>query len=214
MTFYTELKYNPKTECLVLRACSEDLTSRDGFSWKAKHVKAPDWSPTPSCGQGLHGWLEGQGDPSAWEHRDSDKWLILAVKKRTVVDLGGKVKFPAARKLYIGSRDEVTTLLASLLPGVAIMFATATAANYGTATAGYKGTATAGDKGTATAGNYGTATAGYKGTATAGDYGTLQIKWWDTKASRYRIATAYVGEEDIKANVSYKLDENHQFVRA
>jgi len=197
-TMKPEIKYNPKTECLVLRACREDLTSRDGFSWKAKHVKAPDWSPTPSCGQGLHGWLEGQGDPDVWEHRDSDKWLILAVKKRTVVDLGGKVKFPAAHKLYVGSRDEATTLLASLLPGIAVMFATATA--------GYRGTATAGGCGTATAGDCGTATAGYRG--------TLQIKWWDTKASRYRIATAYVGEEGIEANVSYKLDENHQFVRA
>ena len=194
----TELRYNPKTEVLVLRACRADLTSRNGFSWKNKHVKAPDWSPSPTCGQGLHGWLNGQGDATVWVHEPGDKWLILAVKKSAVVDLRGKVKFPSARKLFVGTCAEAATLLASLLPGVPVMYATATA--------GYKGTATAGDSGTATAGD--------SGTATAGNYGTIQIKWWDSNASRYRIATAYVGEDGIEAGTAYKLDDDHQFVKA
>jgi len=210
----TELKYNPKTEVLVLRACRSDLTSRNGFIWKNKHVKAPDWSPSPTCGQGLHGWLNGQGDTTVWSHEPEDKWLILAVKKNTVVDLQGKVKFPTARKLFVGTRDEAATLLASLLPGVPVMYATATAGYKGTATAGYKGTATAGYKGTATAGYKGTATAGDEGTATAGNYGAIQIKWWDSSTSRYRISTAYVDEDGIEANTAYKLNDNHQFVRA
>jgi len=97
---------------------------------------------------------------------------------------------------------------------------TATAGNYGTATAGNSGTATAGDYGTATAGNSGTATAGYRGTATAGDGGTatagdwgiLQIKHWDSVAQRYRIKTAYVGEDGIKADTAYRLDASGNFV--
>jgi hypothetical protein len=99
---------------------------------------------------------------------------------------------------------------------------TATAGVYGTATAGVYGTATAGDWGTATAGDYGMATAGDYGMATAGEYGTatagyggiLQLAWWDTVAGRPRIALAYVGENDIEANVPYRLDENHTFVKA
>ena len=97
---------------------------------------------------------------------------------------------------------------------------TATAGYSGTATAGDSGTATAGDSGTATAGDRGTATAGYSGTATAGDLGTatagysgtICIKYWDDKKSRYRMVVGYVGEDNIKANVAYRLDDDHKFV--
>ena len=194
----TPLKYNLKTESLVLRACRADLTSRNGFSWKSKHVKAPDWSSAPQCGSGLHGWLNGQGHPDVWEHRDDDKWLILAVKTSTVVDLGGKVKFPAARALYVGSKVETASLLASILPGVPVMFANLTGGHYSTLTGGDGSTLTGGDR----------------STLTGGECSTLQVKWWDHVASRERIATAYVGEDGIEANTAYKLDDNHQFIKA
>jgi hypothetical protein len=105
---------------------------------------------------------------------------------------------------------------------------TATAGNYGMATAGNYGMATAGDGGTATAGHCGTATAGHCGTAIAGDCGTatagnygmatagnegcIQIKYYDIKSNRRRIATAYVGENGIKPNAKYKLNEQNKFV--
>ena len=226
----TPLKYNPKTESLVLRACRADLTSRNGFSWKSKHVKAPDWSSAPQCGSGLHGWLNGQGHPDVWEHRDDDKWLILAVKTSTVVDLGGKVKFPAARALYVGSKVETASLLASILPGVPVMFANLTGGHYSTLTGGdgstltggdgstltggYRSTLTGGDRSTLTGGDGSTLTGGDRSTLTGGECSTLQVKWWDHVASRERIATAYVGEDGIEANTAYKLDDNHQFIKA
>jgi hypothetical protein len=86
---------------------------------------------------------------------------------------------------------------------------TATAGDGGTAIAGKWGTATAGDNGTATAGDGGTAIAGKWGTATAGDGGILQIRYYDT---RLRIATAYVGENGIKPNTKYRLDNERNFV--
>ena len=232
------LKYNPKTESLVLRACRADLTSRDGFSWKNKHVKAPDWSSAPKCGGGLHGWLNGQGDPGVWEHQDDDKWLILAVKTSTIVNLGGKVKFPSARKLYVGSKVETVSLLASIFPGVPIMFANLTGGDRSTLTGGdrsiltggdrsiltggydstltggYGSTLTGGDRSTLTGGDCSTLTGGNDSTLTGGNYSTLQIKWWDHVASRGRIATAYVGEDGIEANTAYKLDANYQFIKA
>jgi hypothetical protein len=91
---------------------------------------------------------------------------------------------------------------------------TATAGNRGTATAGYAGTATAGYAGTATAGYAGTATAGNRGTATAGEKGRIQIARWDTKAERKRLVVGYPGENGIRANKPYKLDENGLFVPA
>lgn len=66
-------------------------------------------------------------------------------------------------------------------------------------------TATAGDSGTATAGDRGTATAGYRGTATAGHGGTIQVKWWD--GSRYRILTGYIGEDGLKPNTKYCVNQ-------
>ncbi len=91
-------------------------------------------------------------------------------------------------------------------------YGTATAGDGGTATAGSHGTATAGYCGTVTAGNYGTATAGDYGTATAGDGGILVIKYYD--GNRYRLATVYVGENGILPNTPYRLDDNHNFVKA
>jgi hypothetical protein len=90
----------------------------------------------------------------------------------------------------------------------------ATAGGYGTATAGDNGTATAGDFGTATVGNGGTATAGYYGTATAGEYGRLSILYWDNNAKRYREIIGYVGENGIEPNIAYKLNDQHEFVKA
>jgi hypothetical protein len=97
---------------------------------------------------------------------------------------------------------------------------TATAGSSGTATAGDSGTATAGDSGTATAGYSGTATAGYSGTATAGDSGTatagsggvIVILRWDGVAGRYRRVIGEVGQNGIKANVPYILDESGKLV--
>ena len=38
------------------------------------------------------------------------------------------------------------------------------------------------------------------------------IKWYDSENSRYRTATAYVGENGIKANTKYQLDSKGNFV--
>jgi len=86
---------------------------------------------------------------------------------------------------------------------------TATAGEGGTATAGEGGTATAGNWGTATAGNWGTATAGEGGTATAGEFGIIQIRYFSN--GRWRIKTGYIGEDGLKPNTPYRLDENNEF---
>jgi hypothetical protein len=220
----------------VLRVCSCDMTSHGGFQWpESGLVEAPDWDPTPKCGNGLHGWLHGEGDVSvAIGHEDpSSRWLIVAVDRDSVVDLGGKVKFPRGEVIYCGSRDAVVAEMRRLCPGRATLYGTATAGDHGTATAGNYGAATAGTHGTATAGNCGTATAGAHGTATAGKYGTATAgdhgtatagEYGTTTAGEYgtatagdrgtiqirwydgnrcRIAVGYVGEDNIEADVPY-----------
>ena len=90
---------------------------------------------------------------------------------------------------------------------------TAAAGDWGTATAGDGGTATAGHRGTATAGDWGIATAGDWGTATAGNSGAIILTWWDDENGRKRTTIGYVGEDGIKANVAYRLDENGKLVK-
>ena len=90
---------------------------------------------------------------------------------------------------------------------------TATSGDWGTATSGDWGTATSGDLGTSTSGYGGTSTSGYGGTSTSGERGEIQIRYYDLKAERYRTAVGYVGEDGIEANVAYKLDSDHKFIK-
>ena len=208
---------------LILRTCNADMTSRYGFKWpRSGHVAAPDWNPAPECGNGLHGFLRGEGDGDLADWSSDAVWLVAEVE--TYVDLEGKVKFPAAHVIFAGSRLEAAAIVKARYPDAAVIGAnvavenkrvavvgnrgtatagdegTATAGNRGTATAGYegtatagnRGTATAGDEGTATAGYGGTATAGYGGTATAGDEGTATAGNWGTATAGYR-GTAMAG---------------------
>jgi len=178
---------------LVLRTCNADMTSCGGFKWpKRGPVKCPDWSPTKACGNGLHGFLWGEGNGSLANFSADAKWLVVKVASDSVVDLAGKVKFPRGTVVFCGDRLSATNYIAAVRPG-AIVGGTSTSGNYGTSTSGDYGTSTSGDRGTSTSGNHGTSTSGYRG--------TIVIKWHD--GSRYRLAVGYVGEGGILPNVPY-----------
>lgn len=66
---------------------------------------------------------------------------------------------------------------------------------------------------TLTGGNGSTLTGGDCSTLTGGDRSELRIRYWDSKADRYRTVIAYVGEDGIEAGQPYKLDDNHKFVK-
>jgi len=227
---------------LVLRCCASDMTSHHGFIWPGvgEEAVATDWRANGRCGNGLHGWLNGQGDHSCTDYStDPDaKWLVVEVDAASIIDLADKVKFPRGVVRFVGGRaeaaayliahspdatavigavltvgDRVAAVVGDLGTATAGYLGTATAGNSGTATAGEHGTATAGDHGTATAGDLGTATAGDGGTATAGYRGTLCIRWFDNKATRYRMSVGHVGEGGIEPNVAYQLNAGH-FVKA
>ena len=230
------------TKDLILRTCNANMRSHGGFQWpRSGLVAAPDWNPEPECGNGLHGFLRGEGDGDLADWSSDAVWLVAEVE--TFVDIGGKVKFPTAEVIFAGSRLEATALVKARYPDAAVVGAnvavedrcvavvgdygtatagecgtatagddgTATAGDCGTATAGAWGTATAGEGGTATAGNRGTATAGEGGTATAGEGGMLQIYYYN-RNDRRRLAVAYVGEDNIRPNVKYQIDGNAKFV--
>lgn len=188
---------------LVLRVCRADMSSRSGFSWPADvgaEVSAPDWKNNKECGNGLHGWLYGQGDHSCvsyWEDAEA-KWMVLEVPSADIVMLDGKCKFPSAVVRFVGTKSAAADFILANEPQ---------ALNVAVIGACLK----VGDGEVVLVGSLGTATAGNSGTATAGKSGELRIQWWDDKASRYRTVLGYVGENGIKADTAYRLNDKHEF---
>jgi hypothetical protein len=98
----------------VLRSCKSDGTSHGGFRWPdSGPVECPDWSPAAECGHGLHGLLWGIGDWGLTALSDpNSKWYVVAVPAETVVEIGGKVKFPRGEVVYSGGLPGALTLVA------------------------------------------------------------------------------------------------------
>lgn len=157
-------------------------------------VEAPDWRDDAKCGGGLHGLENGNGACGLLNWDDDALWWVVSTDDATpVVDLGGKQKFPRFRVEAFGDRKTATDwLVARGCAGV----------HGATVTGGYGATVTGGYRATVTGGDCATVTGGNRATVTGGDWAILQLTWHD--GSRYRIATAYVGEDGIKPGVRYQ----------
>jgi hypothetical protein len=188
------------SDVLVLRTCRFDMTSHGGFKWPRRgKVEAPDFKPTKACGNGLHGFLWGEGDAGLADWSADANWLVVKVDSADIIDLGGKVKFPRGSVVCCGDRKKATDYLVSRAPReTACMGAFVTGGDGSTVTGGDGSTVTGGYRSTVTGGYRSTVTGGHRSTVTGGDGSTLSVKWWD--GARYRIAVAYVGEDGIKAN--------------
>ncbi len=217
----------------LLKTVHADGAAWGGFRWpldEGAEVIAPDWDPTPVCGGGLHGLLNGAGNGGLIDWSTDAVWIVAEIPDgETVVDLDGKVKVRRCIVRHVGDKTSAPEFLAAhghtegVVGGTATAGdggtatagcrgtatagyrGTATAGDGGTATAGYGGTATAGDGGTATAGYRGTATAGERGTATAGDGGTIFLAWWDSELRRRRWVVGEVGIDGIVADTPYMV---------
>ncbi len=156
----------------ILRCNEPGLTSRNGFQWVWEgNVEAPDWSPAPECGNGLHGWLWGAGDHTFSGHwKDDDAvWLVAAVWLSDIVDLGGKVKFPRATVVYSGTRDEATREIVRLGSKKPVMFVNLTCGDNESQVGGYKARLTGGYGSTNTGGDESINKGGEGSTNTGGD---------------------------------------------
>ena len=123
-----------KKHVLVLRTCNEKLQSYGGFQWPAKGpVEAPDWMPTTDCGDGLHGFLWGEGEGQLADWTETAKWLVVRVVAADVIDLGGKVKFPRGEVVFCGERTAATAYIAAHgAVGKSIVGGTSTSGDGGT----------------------------------------------------------------------------------
>lgn len=127
---------------LLLRTTDAQGCSHGGFQWPREIgavVTAPDWSPDPECGRGLHGLLWGEGNVGLLSESSGALWWVVEADAASVVDLGDKVKVPQATVRHIGTRDEAVAWLVAQAPGHATCYARVTAGDEGTATAGHGG---------------------------------------------------------------------------
>jgi hypothetical protein len=180
----------PADDVYVLKVVGQNGEAHRGFVWPltvGATVTAPDWQPHRECGNGLHGWLWGEGDVSASGDRHADpasKWLVLRVAKASIVELDRKVKFPSCVVEFVGLREAAVSRMAELAgAGRQIVYGTSTSGHHGTSTSGDGGTSTSGDGGTSTSGYGGTSTSGDGGTSTSGDGGTSTSGYGGTSTS-------------------------------
>jgi hypothetical protein len=186
-----------------LRTCDEDMQSHNGFQWPSSGtVVAPDWSPSKECGNGLHAFLNGEGEGALASWRPDAYWLVLAFTE--YVDLGGKVKFPSCEVLLATQERQkaIDFLKTKIGTNYRVIGDTLTGGDHATLTGGYKATLTGGRhailtggcKATLTGGNLATLTGGYKATLkggnlatlTGGDYATLTAGDYATLTGGYK----------------------------
>ena len=207
----SDLAKNPlrDNDVLVLRTCNADMSSayRNSFVWPEKGaVEAPDWVDSDACGHGLHGLPWGVGDIGMLNWDAIAKWLIVRVNKDDgYVEFSDKCKYRKGYVIYAGDRQGAAAILVANGAGQygKVIGAVVSSGNSGTATAGYRGTATAGDRGMASAGD--------RGMASAGDRGVVVLYGWCSKLSRYIPAIGVIGENGLKPNTMYRLDDRHEF---
>jgi len=186
----------PKGKTLILKQVKPDNTAYGGFKWPdSGKVACEKWEAKKECGNGLHGFNKGVGDATLADYSEGNIWKVVEVTTKGLIDLNGKVKFRTGEVIYSGDLKTAAQIVKTIFPDMAVI----------------GGTATAGDRGTATAGYSGTATAGYSGTATAGKEGVLILTYYDNKTSSYKRKIALVGENGIKPNVKYRLNDENNF---
>lgn len=100
---------------LFLRTCNADGSSWDGFVWNTSVgsvTNSANWSEFPSCGNGLHGFLMGEGNGKLASLKPDALWLVCEALDK-IVKLEGKIKTKSARVLFCGSQFDATEFLIS-----------------------------------------------------------------------------------------------------
>lgn len=168
--------------CLVLKSVNKDMTSHydDTFKYPKKGmVRDPNWAPTRGCGNGLHGYLWGEGDGGHSFWIGGTKWLVLKVLKSDIINFGDKVKFPKGEVIYAGGRKGATDLILAHPEGKDknVIGCYQIVEDGKSAVGGYRSTLVGGNKSNLTGGE--------KSKLTGGDYSTLVGDWYSTLTSGY-----------------------------
>lgn len=201
----TSILITPKQPALVLRICNPDGISTNSFQWPTKGpVTCPDWRENHRCGNGLHGWLNGEGNssmipaPELFSNPDA-LWLVVEVP--TYIQLNGKVKFEHGTVVASGSSAETTKYLhdnfrTGAIIGTTIIDTMASlknfiGGNYTLISVGDDCTVTAGDKSKIEVGSYSYIKAGNDSICTGKAISTVIVGRSSTATTGFRgVSTA------------------------
>lgn len=197
----------------ALRRTDAKGRSYGNFQWPLELgaiVTAPDWSPTPKCGGGLHGLPDGLGDYGLLGYGHGRIWWVVGFIRAEAVDLDDKVKFPRCRVEYFGPMAGAMNLISQHCIKRMLELAK------GNTATGYSGHAAAtGDRGhAAVAGRNAVAAAvGYAATACAAEGGAICLAAYDGDFNLVSVRAALVGQEGIEPGVTYRLTVDGRFER-
>ncbi len=225
------------SKVLILRSCHAGFKARGGFQWPNQVgavVTPARWDSSAECGNGLHGFLKGEGCGSLADWSETAEWLVIEADTTSVVNLGGeKVKVPQCVIVYVGQGDSAVAKRIDCLAFMAskgqlgeapigrVALAlgdrsTLTGGDRSTLTGGDRSTLTGGDgstltggyRSTLTGGDGSTLTGGHRSTLTGGDGSTLLFKFWHDSKGRCLRKMFTIGDDDcVVAGVKYRMNE-------
>ncbi len=115
----------------LLKTVRPDGAAWGGFRWpldEGAEVIAPDWDPTPVCGGGLHGLLNGAGNGVLIDWSTDAVWIVAEIPDdETVVDVDGKVKVRRCIVRHVGDKTSAPEFLAAHGHTEGVVAGTATA---------------------------------------------------------------------------------------
>ena len=229
----------PENKILVLRTCTRNdqgqLTGYGGFPWpESGPVTAPErwnpeWGKQPDdlilgygldiqCGGGLHGISEIDDDWGMLNWDIGAQAMIVATDATKLIRVGAKIKFQFG----------IVERLVSLAQGICQMFCTkeridklvesikSDCPDYSQlAASGHSSQlAASGDYSKLAASGHSSVViaASPNSSAKAGNNGVIALSWSD--GTRPRITVGYIGENGIKADTTYKLDNQGNLIEA
>ena len=82
----------------VMKSVNKDMSSSHNPEFKYPEsgmVEASDWKDDAKCGNGLHGFLWGEGSGSLADFTSNSRWLLIRVNPDDgLVQMKDKCKFP------------------------------------------------------------------------------------------------------------------------
>jgi hypothetical protein len=193
----------------LLRSCNNDFTAHGGYQWP--HVVGAEcrpvmWDPEAECGNGLHGFVNGEGDSSLANWGNEAQWIIFSAPSDQVTAIGPqKSKSSVARIEHVGVGGTGSDRRLSCIQYLESIGRLGLMAMGVMRQGGARSTLTGGARSTLTGGARSTLTGGDGSTLTGGGECTMIFRWYDYANARWRLATA--DETVLKPNTPYTVKD-------
>lgn len=205
----TKKKEQVEQVVVAYKAFNKDLTCRD-FQFEIGKTYEHQ-GKVEACSSGFHAC---ENPMDTWSYYDLTDSRFCAVEMSGEISRHADDSKIAAARITIKAELSLPQIITDAIQWVMNISKNAEGAE--TASGDYSNLAASGNYSKlAASGKKSIAVAsGLNSQASAGEDGCIALAWWDEGEERYRMEVAYVGEDGIEPNITYKLDDNHKFVKA